>query len=84
MGVNGEALQLHTAYIKVFYKSRKNPYQYYKSRAQCLNVQGLYDKIIITIVPNYTGKNYITHLLPLIVLCTHNNQECVIFQYSLI
>ena len=27
-------------------------------------MKGLYDKIIITIVPGYTGKN-ITHLLPL-------------------
>ena len=31
--------------------------------------EGLYDEIIITIVPGYTGKN-ITHLLP---LQTHKN-----------
>ena len=30
----------------------------------CNEMKGLYDKIIITIVPGYTGKN-ITHLLPL-------------------
>ena len=34
MGVNGEALQLHTVYKKPYFycKSRENPYQYYKSR----------------------------------------------------
>ena len=32
MGVNGEALQLHSVYEKNFCKSSKNPYQYYKSR----------------------------------------------------
>ena len=43
-----------------YYKSRENPYQYYKSRALRLNVQwGSYDKIIINMVPNYTGKNII-------------------------
>ena len=43
-----------------------------------LNVQGLYDKIIITIVPSYTGKKKITCLLPLallLVLRTHNNTD---------
>ena len=38
---------------------------------------GLYDKIIITIVPSYIGKN-ITRLLPLallLVLCTCNNTD---------
>ena len=37
----------------------------------------MYDKIIITIVPSYTGKN-ITHLLPvalLLMLCTRNNTD---------
>ena len=43
-----------------YYKSRENPYQYYKSRALHLNVQwGSYDKIIINIVPSYTGKKNI-------------------------
>ena len=34
MGVNGEALQLHVVYKKLYFycKSRENPYQYYKSR----------------------------------------------------
>ena len=48
----------------VYYKSRKNPYQYYKSRenpsqvlqVMCNEIEGSYDKIIITIVPSYTGK----------------------------
>ena len=99
MGVNGEALQLHSVYEKIFCKSCKNPYQYYKSREnpyQVLQVMqesvsvlqvmhAVYEhamkskvymiKIIITIVPSYTGKN-ITRLLPvalLLVLCTCNN-----------
>ena len=40
MGVNGEALQLHTVYRKVFfyYKSCENPYQYYKSREDLYQV----------------------------------------------
>ena len=40
-------------------------------------MEGLYDKIIITIVPSYTGKN-ITRLLPLallLVLRTRNNTD---------
>ena len=51
--------------------------RYYKSRVLHLNVQGSHDKIIITIVPSYTGKN-ITRLLPLallLVLCTRNNTD---------
>ena len=41
----------------------------------CNEIKGLYDEIIITIVPSYTGKN-ITRSLPvalLLVLCTCNN-----------
>ena len=44
--------------------------RYSKSRAwvwTCNESECLYDKIIITIVPSYTGKN-ITHLLPLALL----------------
>ena len=71
MGINGETLQLHAVYKKkyifFYYKSCECPYQYYKSHALCLNVQGSYDKVIITIVPSYTGKN-ITCLLPLALL----------------
>ena len=43
----------------------------------CNKIKGLYDKIIITIVPSYTGKN-ITRLLSLVlllVLRTHNNTD---------
>ena len=43
----------------------------------CNEIEGLYDKIIITIAPSYTGKN-ITHLLPLallLVLHTRNNTD---------
>ena len=93
MGVNGEALQLHAVYKKPYFfycKSRENPYQYYKSHEnpyQVLQVTHAASerpmkskvrmKIIITIVPSYTGKN-ITHVLPLallLVLCTRNNTD---------
>ena len=50
--------------------------RYYKSCALRLNVP-LYDKIIITIIPSYTGKN-ITCLLSLallLMLRTHNNTD---------
>ena len=43
----------------------------------CNEIEGSYDKIIITIVPSYTGKN-ITRLLLLallLVLRTHNNTD---------
>ena len=43
----------------------------------CNEIEGSYDKIIITIVPSYTGKN-ITHLLPLALLLalrTRNNTD---------
>ena len=43
----------------------------------CNEIEGSYDKIVITIVPSYTGKN-ITRLLPLallFVLRTHNNTD---------
>ena len=79
MGVNGEALQ----FIKIcmFRTSHARiRIRYYKSRAlvwTCNEIEGLYDKIIITIVPSYTGKN-ITCLLPLallLVLHTCNNSD---------
>ena len=50
----------------------------------CNEIEGSYDKIIITIVPNYTGKN-ITRLLPLALLlvlrtCTNTDgNKLVIF-----
>ena len=71
MGVMGKSCSC-MQFIKscIFYcKSRENPYQYYKSR----EIEGSYDKIIITIVPGYTGKN-ITRLLPL-ALRTRNNTD---------
>ena len=43
----------------------------------CNEIEGSYDKIIITIVPSYTGKN-ITRSLPLallLVLRTRNNTD---------
>ena len=41
MGVNGEALQLHSVYKKPYFftaKSHDNPYQYYKSRENLYQV----------------------------------------------
>ena len=72
-------------------KSRENPYQVLQvtresvsgttSHVRCVwtcnEIEGSYDKIIITIVPSYTGKN-ITRLLPLallLVLRTRNNTD---------
>ena len=43
----------------------------------CNEIEGSYDKIIITIAPSYTGKN-ITRLSPLallLVLRTRNNTD---------
>ena len=69
-------------------KSHENPYQVLQVTRQsvsgttslmrtCNEIEGSYDKIIITIVPSYTGKN-ITRLLPLallLVLRTRNNTD---------
>ena len=72
-------------------ESRENPYQVLQvtresvsgttSHVRCVwtcnEIEGSYDKIIITIVPSYTGKN-ITRLLPLallLVLRTRNNTD---------
>ena len=60
--------------------------RYYKSHAliwTCNEMKGSYDRIIIIIIPSYTGKS-ITRLLPLamlLVLHTRNNrrQQLVIF-----
>ena len=107
MGVNGEALQLHAIYKKIY----KKPYFLLQvmresvsvlqvtwesisvlqvtresvsgttSHVRCVwmrnEIKGTYDKIIITIVPSYTGKN-ITRLWPLallLMLRTRNNTD---------
>ena len=67
-------------YCIIYGQSHENLHQYYKSRenpCQVLQVmhtsserdeiEGSHDKIIITIVPSYTGQN-ITRLLPLALL----------------
>ena len=75
-------------------KSHENPYQVLQvtfAASECCNeIEGSYDKIIITIVPSYTWKN-ITRLLPLallLMLRTRNNtddkQTCDIFWYSFV
>ena len=63
--------------ILLHWKSCDIPYQVLQVTCVCNEIEGSYDKIIITIVPSYTGKN-ITHLLSLVlllVLCTHNNTD---------
>ena len=103
MGVNGEALQLHTVYKKLYFllqvtresvsvlqvtqesvlgtASHARIHIGTTSRVHCIwtcnEIEGSCDKIIITIVPNYTGKN-ITRLLPLALLLrlrTRNNTD---------
>ena len=84
MGVNGKALQLHSAYKAIFFTAShvrihistifhekicisttshaKISIRYCKShklRLTCNEIEGSYDKIIMTIVPNYiTKKNH--------------------------
>ena len=60
--VNGEALQVHTVYEKLYFMHIRNC----KSCVLCSEIEG---KIIITIVPSYVGKHF-THLLSLPLLCT--------------
>ena len=55
-----------------YYKSRENPYQVLQvtsATSECaIEIEGLYDNTVITIVPSYTGKydslvtiNVVTH-----------------------
>ena len=103
MGVNREALQLHSVYkkpyfllqvtresisvlqvtresvsvLQVTWKSVSGTASHARCIWTCNEIEGSYDKIIITIVPSYTGKN-ITRLLPLallLVLRTRNNTD---------
>ena len=93
MGANGEALQLHAAYKKPFFllqvaresvsvlqvtrESVSDTTSHVRCVRLCNEIEGSYNKIIITIVPSYTGKN-ITRLLPLallLVLRTRNNTD---------
>ena len=75
-----------TQFIKshIFYsKSRKNQVtresvsgstSHVRCVRTCNEIGGSYDKIIITIVPSYTGKN-ITRSLPLALLLMSNNTD---------
>ena len=83
MGVNGEALQLHAVYKKPYFllqvtrESVSGTTSHVRYVRTCNEIGGSYDKIIITIVPSYTGKNT-TRLLPLallLVLRTRNNTD---------
>ena len=83
MGVNGEALQLHAVYKKPYFilqvtrESVSGTTSHVRCVCTCNEIEGSYDKIIITIVRSYTGKN-ITRLLPLallLVLRTRNNTD---------
>ena len=85
MGVNGEALQLHTVYksriltqvtresvsvLQVMRESISGTASHVCCVWTCNETEGSYDKIIITIVQNCTRK-IITHLLPLALLLTY-------------
>jgi len=91
MGVNGEALQLHAVYKKPYFLLRVmresvsvlqvtwESVSGTASHARCIwtwnEIDGSYDKMIITIAPSYTRIN-ITRLLPLALLLmirTRNN-----------
>ena len=73
-GVNGEALQLHAVYedIILHYKSRENLYQLLQvmraASERAMKVEGLYDKIIITMHSTKLYWKKITRLLPLALL----------------
>ena len=106
MGVNGEALQLHAVYknpyfllqvtresvsvLQVTQESVSGTTSHVHCIGTCNEIEGTYDKIIITIVPSYTGKN-ITHLLPLALLLVlrtlkqyRRQQTRDIFRYSFV
>ena len=90
MGVNGEALQLHTVCKKPYFLLQvtrqsvsvlQGTWEFVSGTTSHVRTSecamGSYDKIIITIVPSYTGKN-ITCLLPLallLVVHTRNNTD---------
>ena len=65
MGANGEALQLHAIFLL----------QVTRCIRTCNEIEGSYDKIIITIVPSYTEKNITRLLALLLVLHSCNNTD---------
>ena len=61
---------LYQSVLQVTRKSRENTYQVLQVACVRLNLQGSFDKTIITIVPSYTGKNIACLLLlALFVTC---------------
>ena len=79
MGVSGKALQLHavykftTSHVRLCISTTSHVHCIWV----CIEIEGSYDKIIITIVTSYTGEN-VTRLLPLallLVLCTRKNTD---------
>ena len=83
MGVNSKALQLQAVYESHYFQLQvtQESISGTTSHLRCVwmrnEIEGLYDKIIITIVQSYTGKN-ITRLLPLALLLvqhTRNNTD---------
>ena len=81
MGVNGETLQLHAVYKKPYFllqvtresvsvlQVTRESVSGTTSHVRCF-IEGLYDEIIITIVPSYTGKKY--HSFVAIGIVTHS------------
>ena len=56
MGVSGEALQLHRVYKKPYFFRTGHMKIVLIRFFMCNEIEGPYDKIIITIVPSYTRK----------------------------
>ena len=85
MGVNGEALQLHTVYKKPYFllqvkrefvsvlqitwESVSGTASHARCIWTCNEIEGSYNKIIITIVPSYTRKKY--HSFVAVGIVTH-------------
>ena len=88
MGVNGEALQLHAVYkkpyfllqvmqesvsvLQVTWESVSGTASHARCVWTCNEIEGSYDKIIITIVPSYTGKNILVVAIGIVTCAAHS------------
>ena len=89
MGVNGEALQLHAVYQKPYFilqvtqepisvlQVTRESVSRISSHVRCVwmcnEIEGSYDKIIITTVPSYSGKNLLFGAVG--IVRTRNNTD---------
>ena len=96
MGVNGEAMELNAVtmhFVKqVTQETVSGTTNHMCCIRTCKEIEGLHDKIIITIVTSYVYQNKVTLLLLLallLMLCTPNNTDDNkltrdVFQYSFV